>query len=280
MSKTVKDYIMMTLGTVLLTAGVYFFKIPNGFSTGGVSGMGTLLGSLTPISPATWISGLNVFLLLLGFLILGRETGIRTVYCSLLFSGLTELLEFTLPVNAPLTDQPFLELVYAIMLTAIGSAMIFHSAASSGGTDIIALILKKYTHLNVGKALLCVDFIIAGCSFFVFDIKTGLFSLAGLFAKAFLVDSVIESFDTCKYFVIVTTKPDEITKFIMEELHHGATVATAQGAYTHENKTMLHTVCRRLEAVRLQRKVKEIDPSAFIIVTSSSEIIGRGFRSV
>ena len=86
------------------------------------------------------------------------------------------------------------------MLTAIGSAMIFHSAASSGGTDIIALILKKYTHLNVGKALLCVDFIIAGCSFFVFDIKTGLFSLAGLFAKAFLVDSVIESFDTCKYF--------------------------------------------------------------------------------
>ncbi|MBQ7647361.1 MAG: YitT family protein [Clostridia bacterium] len=280
MSKTVKDYIVMTLGTMLLTAGVYFFKIPNGFSTGGVSGMGTLLGSLTPISPATWISGLNVFLLLLGFLILGRETGIRTVYCSLLFSGLTELLEFTLPVNAPLTDQPFLELVYAIMLTAIGSAMIFHSAASSGGTDIIALILKKYTHLNVGKALLCVDFVIAGCSFFGFDITTGLFSLAVLFAKAFLVDSVIESFDTCKYFVIVTTKPDEITKFIMEELHHGATVATAQGAYTHENKTMLHTVCRRLEAVRLQRKVKEIDPSAFIIVTSSSEIIGRGFRSV
>lgn len=275
-----KDYTLMTLGVILLTGGVYFFKIPNGFSTGGVSGIGTLLGSLTAISPATWMSIFNVSLLLLGFIMLGRSTGVRTVYCSLLFSGLTQLLEILLPLTAPLTDEPLLELVYAMLLTAIGSAMIFRASASSGGTDIVALVLKKYTSLNVGKALLCVDFVIAASAFFVFGIKIGLFSLIGLFTKAFLVDGVIESLDACKYFVVVTSRPDEIVEHILTTLHHGATISYAKGAFTHENKTILHTVCRRIEAVRLQKKIKEIDPSAFIIITTSSEIIGRGFRGV
>ncbi len=274
----VLDWAMIVFGTVLLTGGVYFFKIPNGFATGGVSGVGTLLGRVTPISPATWISGLNIVLLLLGFAILGRETGLRTTVCSLLFSGMTQLLEWICPMNAPLTDQPFLELGYAMILTAIGSALIFHAHASSGGTDIVALILKKYTHQNVGMALLCVDFLIAASSFLVFGIPTGLFSMAGLFIKAFLVDSVIESLDACKYFVIITTKPDAISDYILSSLHHGVTVEYGQGAYTHEDKTILHTVCRRHEAPGLQQKTKEIDPAAFIIITTSSEIIGRGFR--
>lgn len=270
----------MTAGAILLTCGVYFFKIPNGFSTGGVSGIGTLLGSITAISPATWILILNVFLLILGFVVLGKETGMRTVYCSLLFSGLTKLLERLVPLSEPLTDQPFMELAYAMLLTAFGSAMMFHASASSGGTDIVALILKKYTNINVGNALLCTDFFIAAASFFIFGIKTGLFSLLGLFAKAFLVDSVIESLDSCKYFVIITTKPDEICDFVLTQMHHGATVEHGHGAFSHEEKTILHTVCRRSEAFRLRKKVKEVDPAAFIIISTSSEIVGRGFRGV
>ncbi len=277
-NRTVRDWLLILCGTVLLTVGVYFFKIPNGFATGGVSGVGTLLGRITPVSPATWISILNVALLITGFIVLGRETGLRTTVCSLLFSGLTQVLEWLIPMDAPLTDQPFLELAYAMILTAIGSALLFHAHASSGGTDIVALILKKHTHLNVGMALLCVDFFIAASSFFVFGIRTGLFSLAGLFVKAFLVDSVIESLDACKYFVIITTKPDAISDYILTSLHHGVTVEYGQGAYTHEDKTILHTVCRRHEAPGLQQKAKEIDPAAFIIITTSSEIIGRGFR--
>ena len=276
--QTIRDWLFIAAGTVLLTIGVYFFKIPNGFAPGGVSGIGTILGRVTPLSPATWISGLNVILLILGFLVLGKETGIRTTVCTLAFSGLTQLLERTVPLDGPLTDQPFLELGYAMILTAIGSALIFHARASSGGTDIIALILKKHTHLNVGAALLCVDFLIAASSFLVFGVRTGLFSLAGLFVKAFLVDSVIESLDACKYFVIITTKPDAISDYILTSLHHGVTVEYGQGAYTHEDKTILHTVCRRHEAPGLQMKAKEIDPESFIIITTSSEIIGRGFR--
>ncbi len=279
-AQTVKDYLIMIFGTVLMSVGVYFFKIPNGFSTGGVSGISTLLGTLTAVSAATWISIINVALLIVGFIFLGKSTGIRTVVCSLLFSGLTALFEVLFPLKAPLTDEPFLELVYAMLLTAIGSAMIFFRRGSSGGTDIVALIIKKYFHINVGKALLCSDALIALGSFFVFGVRTGLFSLLGLFFKAFLVDGIIESLDSCKCFMIITSKPDEIIYYIIEELHHSATLVEAQGAYSHNNKFMVYTVCRRIEAIRLQREIKQVDPGAFITITTSSQIIGRGFRGV
>ena len=278
--KIFEDYAVMILGTVLMSVGVYFFKIPNGFSTGGVSGMATLLGDLTPLSAASWISIFNVGLLVVGFVFLGKSTGVRTVFCSLLFSGLTQLLEFLVPMKAPLTDEPLLELVYAMLLTSIGSAIIFFRRGSSGGTDIVALIIKKYAKINVGKALLFTDTLIAVSSFFVFGVKTGLFSLLGLFAKAFLVDGIIESLDSCKCFMIVTSKPDEIIDFIIEGLHHSATLVEAQGAYSHNNKFMVYTVCRRIEAIRLQREIKQVDPGAFITITTSSQIIGRGFRGV
>ena len=268
-------FLMMTLGSVFLALGVYFFKIPNGFATGGVTGIGTLLSAVTPISAGVWI-----WALLLGFVILGKETGLNTVYCSMLYSAITYVLVWVVPLEAPLSNQPLLELIYAMLLTSVGAAMIFNSDASSGGTDIVALILRKFTKIDVGKALLVVDFIVAASSFFVFDVQTGLFSLLGLFAKAFIVDSVIESFNVCKYFVVITSKRDEISSFIIKSLHHGVTVSAAVGEYTKEEKTMIHTVCKRIEAIHLRNKIKEIDPHAFIIITSSSEIIGRGFRSV
>lgn len=274
------SFLMMNLGCVLLAAGVYFFKIPNGFTTGGVSGMGTILGKITPISPAAWIWILNIGLLVLGFLFLGRQTGIKTVYCSMLYSALTYVWEKVVPVTEPLTDQPFLELAYAMLLTSIGAAIIFNCDASSGGTDIAALILKKFMKMDVGKALLIVDFIVAASAFVVFDIETGLYSLMGLFAKAFIVDGVIESFNTCKYFIVITSKREEISSYIMENLHHGVTVNSVVGEFTKEEKTMIHTVCKRMEAIKLRNRVRQIDPNSFIIITTSSEIIGRGFRGV
>lgn len=281
MTKEIKDFFMITVGTVFLTAGVYFFKIPNGFATGGVSGIGTILGKTVPyFSAAQWIMIINIVLLIIGFIVLGKVNGIRTVYSSLLFSFLTYALEKIVPISQPMTNQPFLELAYAMLLTSLGSALIFNYMASSGGTDIIALILKKYTKINVGKALLITDFIIAACSFITFGIQAGLFSMMGLFAKAFLVDTIIESINSCKYFVVITDKRDEVNEYILKELHHGATSTEAVGSYTNSSKAMIHTVCKRLEAIRLRQNIKLIDPNAFMIITTSSEIIGRGFRSV
>lgn len=278
--RDIADFAIMTAGVVIMTLGVYFFKIPNGFSTGGVSGVGVLLGKITSISPATFISVINVFLLLVGFIFLGKETGTRTVYCSLMFSLLTLVFEHFIPLEMTLSDQPFLELVYAILLTGVGSAMMFNVDATSGGTDIIALIMKKYTRLDVGKALLCSDSIIAISAFFVFDMKTGLYSVLGLFAKAFLVDEMIDKFNSCKYFIIITSRPEKMVDYIMENLHHGATVGEALGQYTGEKKFMVHTVCKRMESIKLRRYVKSVDPGSFVIITTSSEIIGRGFRAV
>lgn len=285
-NKNVRQYVEMTIGIIMMAVGVYFLKIPNGFSTGGVSGIAIVLGEVFSekqlgfLTPGTIIIILNVLLLLLGYLFLGRSFGIKTVYCSLVYSAIVWMLERVLPLSASLTKQPFMELIYGIMLNGIGSGLIFHAEGSSGGTDILALILKKYTSLNVGKALLCFDTLIAASSFFVFDLRTGLFSVLGLFLKAFLVDTVIESMNVCKSFTIVTTHADEIVKYIIEDMKHSATEAEARGAYTGEPKTLIFTSCKRIEAVRLKKKIYEIDPNAFVTVQSTSEIIGRGFRSV
>lgn len=277
----------MNLGILLLCTGIYFFKAPNGFATGGVSGIAIILSNIFPwISPAVCILVINVALLIIGLIVLGKECGGLTIYCSLAFSIETWLFEKFVPLSEPLTNYPLLELVYAVLLTGIGSAIIFKCKASSGGTDIVALILKKYTNMNVGTALLCADFFIAAFTFIKwntdgsisFDAQTGMFTMLGLFAKVFVVDDIIDSINLCKAFTIITTKPDEINQYIMQDIRHGVTTYPAKGAYTGADKTVIVTVCRRSEAIKLRKRVLSIDPEAFIIITKTSEIMGKGFR--
>ena len=284
-----KTFALINLGILLLALGTYFFKTPNGFATGGVSGLSIILAEIFPIiSPALYMMIINVALLILGVAILGKECGGLTIYCSLVFSFETWILEQICPLSAPLTSYPLLELIYAVLLTGIGSAILFKCKASSGGTDIVALILKKYSSMNVGTALLCTDFFIAAATFIDwssegsigFDAQTGMFTMLGLFAKVFLVDDVIESMDMCKAFTIITSKPEEINAYIMQDIRHGVTTYPAKGAYTGADKTVIVTVCRRSEAIRLRRRVLSIDPHAFIIITKTSEIMGKGFRDI
>ena len=263
----------------MMAVGIYFFKAPNGFATGGVSGLSILLAKIPiGISQSVYMTVINILLLILGVIILGKKCGLRTIYCSLMLSLENILLEFIVPLEAPLSSFPLLELVYAILLTGIGSAVLFKCQASSGGTDIVALILKKYTHLNVAQALLVTDSLIAASTFIVFDVTTGLFSILGLFAKVFVVDDILDSINMCKSFTIITTKAKEIDDFILKEMHRSATLYKAEGAYTGEDKQVIITVCKRSEAIKLRLKVKQIDPQAFIIITKTSEIMGKGFR--
>ena len=289
MAKTLSKFqkiFFINFGILLMALGIYFFKTPNGFATGGVSGLSLILANAIPImSQATYMLIFNVLLLILGFLVLGKECGMMTVYCSLMLSFETLIFEKIIPLEHTLTNYPLLELVYAILLTGIGSAILFKCKASSGGTDIVALVLKKHTSMNVGTALLCTDLLIVLTTFIAFtddgivlSVQTGLFSLLGFFAKVFVVDDVIDSINLCKAFTIITTKPDQINEFIMRDIHHGATVYPAQGAYTGEDKTVIVTVCKRSEAIRLRKRVLEIDPHAFIVITKTSEIMGKGFR--
>ncbi len=286
-SKQIKYWSFLNLGILLMAVGIYFFKAPNGFATGGVSGMSIILANMFPIiSQATYMMIINVLLLILGVILLGRECGALTIFCSLMLSLENWIFEFLLPLSEPLTTYPLMELVYAVLLTGIGSAIIFKCHASSGGTDIVALVLKKHTQMNVGTALLLTDFLIAATTFINFRgengielaVETGLFSLIGLFAKVFVVDDILDSINMCKSFTIITTKPREIDEYIMKEMKHSATTYDAKGAYTGEGRTVIMTVCRRSEAIKLRKKVNDIDPHAFMIVTKTSEIMGKGFR--
>lgn len=272
----------MNAGIVLIACATYFFLVPNHFVTGGVTGLSTILGTAIPqVSTATWLMGLNILMLAIGFIFLGKQTGVWTVYCSLGYSSLMMLYENIFPIEHTLTDEPFMELCVGILLYAIGTAIIFYAGASSGGMDIMALIIQRYAKIDVGRAVLFVNMFIAGGSIFVFrNVKTGILSLVGLFANAFIIDIVIDNLDSCKYFIVITEKPDLVSEYIMNELHHGVTVSDAIGAYTQAKKGMVHTVCRRYEAIRLRQAIKKIDPDAFMVVTTSSEIIGKGFRSV
>ncbi len=278
--KPIFEILGMIAGSLLMAVGVYFFKIPNGFSTGGVSGIATVIGGLTSVlTSGQLILIINTVLLVLGFVFVGKDTGWKTVLCSFGFSGFTRIFELLVPLNQSLTRQPYLELTFAVLLTGIGSAILFYFNASSGGTDIVALILKKYTSLNVGNALLCTDFLIAAFAFFVFGIEIGLFSIMGLFAKAFLVDSVIESFNICKYFVIITQNHEPIVDYIINDMKRSATTFDAVGEFTHTNRKVIMVLCSRPQAARLKKKIKEVDPTAFLTVQTTSEIIGKGFRT-
>ncbi|WP_304431941.1 YitT family protein [Acutalibacter muris] len=282
--ENLKTFLIINAGVFLLSLGVYFFKFPNNFTTGGVSGLSIILGRLIPmpwLSPATMMWIINMALLAIGFIFLGRGFGVWTAYCSLTFSAETWLMEKFFPMESPFTHQPLLELCFAIMLPAVGSALLFNSGASSGGTDIVAMILKKYTGLDdIGKALFVSDGLIALSSCWLFGMETGLFSLLGLFLKAFVVDSVIESINLCKFFSIVTAKPDEICDFIIKDLNRSCTVVDAIGAYSHEGRKVVLIACRRGEAVHLRQRCKQVDPQCFMFITNTSEIIGKGFRSV
>ena len=209
---------------------------------------------------------------------MGKQCTFRTIYCSLVYTGLIWIFEKFVHLQAPLTDQPFLELCFAILLFGVGGALVFNCGASSGGTDIIALILKKFTRLNVGVALMVVDLAVVCISIFNFTgLQTVLYSFLGLFARTFILDGVIESIGKTKYITIITTQPDKIGEYILKTINHSYTCYDAEGGYTHEKKKVMITVCKRGEALKLKNKVKEADPSAFVIITDANEILGKGF---
>lgn len=272
------EYLMFTIASAVMVIGIYFFKFPNHFSFGGVSGLSIVLAQLLPHTPGYINLVINIILLILGFVTFGKSFGIKTTYITLLVSFGPSILEKIAPMNGPLTSQPVLELMFAIALPAFASAVFFNLGASSGGTDIVAMVLKKYTKVDIGTALFMSDVIIVILACLVFNVETGLFSLVGLLAKSLVVDETIENINLAKYFTIICTNPEPIVDYIMNDLGKGATVYKAEGAYGHTEKTVILTILKRQQAVELKNFIRRNQPGAFIAITNSSEIIGKGFR--
>ncbi len=281
MKQIIKEYIILTFGVLCVVVGVYFFKFPNNFAIGGVTGLAMIVSDLLggAVSSATLVTIVNAVLLVIGLFVLGKEFSLKTIYGSFLLSGSLQLLEFLYPMDAPFTGEPVLELAFAVGFPAIGAAILFNNGGSTGGTDIVAMILKKYSSFDIGQALLISDVILTLLAFPTFGIQTGLLSLLGLILKSTIVDTAIESMNLCKYFTVICDDAEPINRFIVEELHRSATVCDATGAFSGQNKKVVLAVMNRYQAVQLRQFIKKEQPTAFILITNTSEIVGRGFRS-
>ncbi|HIW42129.1 MAG TPA: YitT family protein [Candidatus Mediterraneibacter vanvlietii] len=280
MKEKIKYFSMLTFSTLLIAVGTYFFKFTNNFTFGGITGLAVLIARTGLISAGDFNLIMSMILLVIGLFVLGKKFAAKTAYCSILLSVALSVMERIWPMNQPFTDQPMLELCFAIVLPALGSAILFNIGASSGGTDIIAMILKKYSSFDIGRALLLSDVVITGAGFFVFDIETGLYSLLGLAIRSFMIDTFIESFNLSKYFNVVCDHPERICDFIVHTLNRSASVCHAKGAYSGKDKYIIFTALNRVQAVRLRNYIRQTDPDAFILISNTSEIIGKGFHSI
>jgi len=277
-SDSIKTFLILNLGALMNAVGSYFFRFPNNFSIGGVAGFSVVLTKFFPDLSSSYVLFVtNILLVIIGFIFLGKDFGAKTAYVSIAISVFTAVFENVFPMEHPLTDQPFLELMFAVAIPSVGTSILFNISSSSGGTDIIAMIFTKYTTMNISKGILLSDTLITLGAFF-FGVETGLFSVFGLVMKTLVLDTAIENINLHKYMTIVTSKPDLVKDFITKNIHKGATICHGEGAYTGEPRTMILTVTTPAQAVRLRRYVREIDPESFIFITNTSEIIGKGFR--
>lgn len=264
-----------------MAIGVYFFKFPNNFCFGGVTGAAVVFAKILPVSASSFSFIVNMALLVVGFAFLGKAFALRTTYATVLLSGLLVVFERIFPLKQPLSNEPMLELIFAIALPAIASALLFYEGSSSGGTDVVAMIVKKCAHVDdIGIALFVTDLIMIIIACFVFDIKTALYSFVGLTLKSFLIDAIIENIMLRKSIMITCDDKDSICHFITDELEKGATIVEATGAYTNEKRYLIFTTLTRKQAAALRVFIHQNKLRAFISMSSTSEVFGKGFTSI
>jgi len=281
MGKIIREYILITVGLVLLAAGIYFFLVPNDLAVGGVSGLAMIINWYMPgITIGLIMLVLNVILFIIGFIFIGSSFGVKTIYSSLGLSGMIWVFEKTCPLSGSITNDLFLDLIFGILIGAVGMGMVFNQNASTGGTDIIAKILNKYFHLDIGKALLLADFFITILAIIVFGPRIGMYALLGVIINGFTIDAVIAGMNICKKVEVVSSKGEDIKRFIIEDLDRGATLYSAKGAYTNDEKEIITSVLGKKQFIKLKNYIKEIDKKAFIITYNVHETLGEGFKDL
>jgi uncharacterized membrane-anchored protein YitT (DUF2179 family) len=281
MKKKIKEFVLITFGMILVAAGMYFFLMPNDFATGGVNGLGIIINHYIPSLPVGLLMILmNIILFIIAFLIIGPNFGGKTVYVSLGLSGMIWAMAYIYPIKAPLSDDMLLQLIFGILISGVGMGIVFDQNASTGGTDIIAKIIHKFFHVDIGKAVLMSDFIITIFAVFTFGITKGLYAILGVIMNGYVIDNVVEGFNLCKEVVVISEKGEEIKQFIIAELQRGATIYYAKGAYSDKNKEVITTILDRNEFIKLRIYIKGIDSSAFITIKNIKEVLGEGFKSI
>ena len=274
-SDFMKEFIVITFATLIVSAAVFFFLIPSQVSVGSISGLAMILGNIIPlhISIITFI--LNGLLLIIGFLLIGKEFGAKTVYTSLLLPLFLRIFEIWFPDFSSINGDPFLDMVCYIFVVSIGLAILFRENASSGGLDIVAKLLNKYFRMDMGKAMALPGMCVALSSILFYDKKLVVFSLLGPYLNGLVLDQFIFGLNLKKRVCIISEKEAEIRSFILNRLHSGATIYEGRGAYDGQPKTEIITIVDKNEYALLMSYLLKTDPSAFVTVYTVSEVIYR-----
>lgn len=271
---SIVEYVYVIVGAAIIAIGFNVFLLPNQVASGGVSGISTILHGLFGWNPGIVQYAFNIPLFIAGVLLLGKKFGIKS------FIGTITLPFIVLLTNSwdPWTDNPLLGALFGGIVVGLGIGLVFKGNASTGGTDLLAQIITKFTGLSLGTSVLLIDGVIAISAAIVFDLEKGLYALIGLYVTTKTIDIIQLGFSQSKMVYIITLKQDEVREAIYAEINRGVTKLPAIGGYTGEARPVLMVVVYQTEFTKLKQLIKSVDPSAFVIVSDAYEVLGEGFK--
>ena len=271
-AELIKEIIILTVAVAIIAAAVFFFLVPSHTSVSSISGLGIVLSNFIPLPLSAITMILNVVLLIIGFLTCGKEFGAKTIYTSILLPLFIGLFELVFPNFSSMTGSQELDVLCYILVVSIGLSILFNRNASSGGLDIVAKILNKYLHMELGRAMSLAGMCVALSAAFVYDKKTVVLSVLGTYFNGIVLDNFIFDHNKKRRVCIITEKEEELRKFIINDLHSGATIYEAIGAYNFEKHNEIITIVDKSEYQKLMTFINREDPKAFITVYNVSNM--------
>lgn len=270
--KNVREFLIITVGTIIIAAAVYFFMLPSHVTVGSGAALAMVISNFVPLPVSQITLLLNIFLLIIGFLLIGPEFGVKTVYCAILMPAVMGVYEIIFPNFQSITQDPLLDTLCYVLIVGIGLALLFPRNASSGGLDIVAKLMNKFLGMDLGKAMSLSGILVSLSSALCYDKKIVVLSVLGTYFGGMVVDHFIFDMNIKRRVCIISPKLDEITQFILYELHSGATLNPIIGAYNNQPMREVITIVDNQEYRRLMEYMKKTDPKAFITVYSVSHI--------
>ncbi len=270
--QAVKDFFSITVGTLIVAVAVYFFMYPSHVTVGSVAGLAQVLSNFLPMSPSVITLIINIILFIIGFLLVGPEFGIKTVYCGILLPVLIGMFEILFPNFQSITQDPILDVLCYILIVSVGLAILFTANASSGGLDIVAKLMNKFFRMDLGKAMAVSGMLVAASSLLCYDMKTVVLSLLGTYFGGMITDHFLFGMNIKRRVCIISPKFEEILAFILHDLHSGATIYEGIGAYDRTVKKEIITIVDHQEYRKLMDYMRKTDPNAFMTVYSVNEI--------
>ena len=268
----IKETVILTVAVAIIAAAVYFFLVPSHTSVSSISGLGIVLSNFVPLQLSAITMILNVVLLIIGFFTCGREFGVKTVYTSVMLPLFLGLFEIIFPNFGSMTDSQELDVLCYILVVSVGLSILFNRNASSGGLDIVAKIMNKYLHMELGKAMSLSGMCVALSAALVYDKKTVVLSILGTYFNGIVLDHFIFDNNIKRRVCIITKKEEELRQFIIHDLHSGATIYEAIGAYNMEKRREIITIVDKGEYQKLMKFINQEDPKAFITVYNVSNM--------